>query len=252
MNTVKVRNIMIGEGLPKIVVPIVATNKEEIIKEAKVVISKPVDIIEWRMDWFENVFDFDALIDTLKTLREIVNDTPILATFRSTNEGGQKAIGFEKYIDLNTEILKSGLVDMIDVEISMGDEVVKRIIDEAHKEKVFVVSSKHDFDKTPSKQEIIDSLEKMQDLNADILKIAVMPKSYEDVFTLLNVTKEFSSVADKPIVTMSMSSLGVISRITGEAFGSCMTFGAASKTSAPGQMKVEDLKEILNLLHDAI
>lgn len=35
MNTVKVRNIEIGSGVPKICVPIVGVTKDEIIAEAK-------------------------------------------------------------------------------------------------------------------------------------------------------------------------------------------------------------------------
>ena len=35
MNTVKVRNVEIGSGVPKICVPIVGVTKDEIIAEAK-------------------------------------------------------------------------------------------------------------------------------------------------------------------------------------------------------------------------
>ena len=69
MNTVKVRNIEIGAGIPKICVPIVGVTKEEIITEAKTFDSIPVDVVEWRVDWFENVFEFDKVEDVLKELR---------------------------------------------------------------------------------------------------------------------------------------------------------------------------------------
>ena len=58
MNTIKVRNIEIGSGTPKIIVPIVGVTKQEIIDEAKTFDSIPVDVVEWRVDWFEGVFDF--------------------------------------------------------------------------------------------------------------------------------------------------------------------------------------------------
>ena len=44
----------------------------------------------------------------------------------------------------------------------------------------------------------------------------------------------------------------VISRLCGEVFGSSMTFGAAKKASAPGQMGVNDLNTVLGLLHNAM
>ena len=55
--------------------------------------------------------------------------------------------------------------------------------------------------------------------------------------------------ANRPIITMSMAATGVISRLAGEVFGSCLTFGAAKKASAPGQMGVNDLKTVLETLH---
>lgn len=54
MNTVKVRDIEIGAGAPKIIVPIVGVTKD-IIDEAKTFDSIPVDVVEWRVDWFEHV-----------------------------------------------------------------------------------------------------------------------------------------------------------------------------------------------------
>ncbi len=70
MNPVIVRNIKIGEGVPKICVPIVGVTKEEIINEAKTFETIPVDVVEWRVDWFEHVFEFDKVEEVLKELRE--------------------------------------------------------------------------------------------------------------------------------------------------------------------------------------
>ena len=51
---------------------------------------------------------------------------------------------------------------------------------------------------------------------------------------------------------MSMAGTGVISRLCGEVFGSALTFGAAKKASAPGQMGVRDLETVLGLLHKSL
>ena len=64
--------------------------------------------------------------------------------------------------------------------------------------------------------------------------------------------KMVTDYADRPIITMSMAGTGVISRLCGEVFGSSMTFGAAKKASAPGQMGVEDLSTVLGLLHKSM
>lgn len=253
MKTVKVRNTVIGEGMPKICVPIVGVTRDAILEEAKAITKLPADVVEWRIDWFEDVFDFGKLEDVLKALREVLGDMPILMTFRTSKEGGEKAIEDDVYADINIKAAQTGLVDMVDVEVFTGDEIVKKIIDGAHAAGVKVVASNHDFGKTPDKDDIVGRLRKMQDLGADIPKIAVMPNSKRDVLTLLAATEEMATeYADRPIITMSMAGTGVISRLAGEVFGSALTFGAAAKASAPGQMGVEDLKTVLTKLHNAL
>ena len=253
MNTIKVRDIEIGAGAPKIIVPIVGVTKEDILNEAKTFDSIPVDVVEWRVDWFEHVFEFDKVEDVLKELRTVLGNIPLLLTFRTKKEGGEKAIDTKDYKELNLRAAKTGYVDFIDVEIFTGDDVVREIIDGAHAAGVRVIASNHDVFKTPAKSDIIYRLRKMQDMGADIPKIAVMPQSKRDVLTLLCATEEMvTDYADRPIITMSMAGTGVISRLCGEVFGSSMTFGAAKKASAPGQMGVNDLNTVLDLLHCAM
>ena len=235
MNTVKIRDIEIGAGSPKIIVPIVGVTKTDIIEEAKTFDSIPVDVVEWRVDWFEGVFDCEQVEETLKDLRAALGNTPILMTFRTSKEGGEKAIEPEAYAELNIKAAQTGYVDMIDVEIFTGDEIVKKIIDGAHAAGVKVVASNHDFFKTPAKADIIYRLRKMQDMNADIPKIAVMPQNKTDVLTLRAATEEMTTkYADRPIITMSMAGTGVISRLCGEVFWLLHDFWCCKKSIRTG------------------
>ena len=253
MNRVQVKNVTIGEGLPKIIVPIVGQTKDEIIAAAKSFANVELDIVEWRVDWFEGVFDFDQVKDVAQALRDVLQDTPILFTFRTAKEGGEKAIEPEAYVELNQNIAKTGLVDLVDVEAFTGDDYVAQIIEVAHQNNVKVVASNHDFDKTPDQADIVSRLRKMQEQGADIPKIAVMPNNKKDVLTLLAATEEMATnYADRPIITMSMAGTGLISRLCGEVFGSAATFGAVGKVSAPGQMNAEDLNMILTLIHKSL
>lgn len=250
---VEVRGVRIGEGIPKICVPIVGTTRDEILAAAKSFESVKKDVVEWRADWFEGVFDFAQVEAVLKELRRVLGNTPVLFTFRTANEGGEKAIEPAAYAELNKRAAATGLIELVDVEAFTGDEVVRDIIESAHESGVVVVASNHDFEKTPEKDEIVRRLRKMQELDADIPKIAVMPQSRKDVLTLLSATEEMASeYADRPIITMSMSATGLISRLCGECFGSALTFGAVGKASAPGQMNASDLSEILNLIHTSL
>ena len=253
MNTVKVRNVEIGVGIPKICVPIVGVTREEILAAAENIKSTKADVVEWRVDWYEDIFDFAKTEATMQALREVLGEMPILFTFRTSKEGGEKAIETETYVELNQNAAKTGLIDLVDVEAFTGDEAVKAVVETAHANGVKVIASNHDFHKTPAKEEIVSRLRKMQELGADIPKIAVMPQNKKDVLTLLAATEEMASeYADRPIITMSMSGTGVISRLCGEVFGSALTFGAVGKVSAPGQMGIEDLTTVLGLLHKSL
>lgn len=253
MNTVKVRNIEIGAGIPKICVPIVGVTREEILAAAENIKSTKADVVEWRVDWYEDIFDFTKTEATMQALREVLGEMPILFTFRTSKEGGEKAIETKAYVELNQNAAKTGLVDLVDVEAFTGDDVVKAVVETAHANGVKVIASNHDFHKTPAKEEIVSRLRKMQDLGADIPKIAVMPQNKKDVLTLLAATEEMArEYADRPIITMSMSGTGVISRLCGEVFGSALTFGAVGKVSAPGQMGIGDLTTVLGLLHKSL
>lgn len=253
MNKVKVKNVIIGEGIPKICVPIVASTKGEIIAEALSFKNINADIAEWRVDFFQDAFDNEKVKAVLEELVPALNNIPLLFTFRTSKEGGEKEIDINKYVEINKAAAATGLVNIIDVEAFSGDEIVKEVIEYAHAREVKVIASNHDFEKTPSKEEIICRLRKMQDLGADIPKIAVMPKSKLDVLELLEATVIMSEkYADRPIITMSMSGIGAVSRLTGEVFGAAMTFGAANKASAPGQIEVEALDYVLKVLHNSI
>ncbi|MCD7867379.1 MAG: type I 3-dehydroquinate dehydratase [Clostridiales bacterium] len=247
---IEVRGIKIGENPPKICVPIVGRTKEEILAAAVSIQSAAPDIVEWRADWYEDVSDFSRVSEVLTELRTLLPDMPLLFTFRTRAEGGEKSIPLEAYAKLTRQAAASSLVDLVDVEASAGDETVRDLIRKAHSCDVKVIVSSHDFQKTPGRKELIGRLVHMQNLGADIPKIAVMPHSRKDVLTLLDATREmWEEHADRPIITMSMGAYGRISRVCGEFSGSALTFGAVGKASAPGQMNAADLRTVLKLLH---
>lgn len=250
-NIVEVRGLRLGEGIPKICVSIIGKNNEEIISEAEGLKGLKLDLVEWRVDHYKYVEDLNKVKEILTILRKILKDLPLIFTFRSLKEGGYKEINIDYYTNLNKEIVKSGNVDLIDIELFTGDEAITDIVEFAHNNGVKVIISNHDFDKTPDKEEIINRLYKMQELNADLPKIAVMPKTTSDLLILLCAADEMiNKHAKTPIITISMSGLGVISRIAGEIFGSAITFGASKAVSAPGQIEVNELYKALNIIHE--
>lgn len=250
---VEVRGIQFGEGKPKICVPLIGKNNVELMEEAKALKELKLDVVEWRIDHHQDVEDISKMEEALKELRDELGNTPLLVTFRSKKEGGEREVSVAYYAELNKAMAATGMADIIDVELFTGDEIVKEIVDFAHSKDVKVVMSNHDFFKTPAKEEIVSRLCKMQEMNADLPKIAVMPQTTEDVLTLLSATNEMvTKHADRPIITMSMAGMGVVSRLAGEAFGSALTFGAAKAASAPGQVPVEKLAQVLEIMHESL
>ena len=250
MKTVYIKDLAIGEGRPKICVPICGKTKEAILEEATKILSLPADLVEWRVDWYDDIFDSECLVDVLDSLRNVLGDMPLLFTFRSIQEGGEKPITPEKYLNLAQIVCESKKADAFDVELYMDPQVNSMIVDLVHANGMVVIASNHDFIKTPEKDELTRRMILMDEMGADILKIAVMPKSATDVLELLLATEEMGRLySDKPVITMSMGSMGLISRLAGEAFGSALTFGAGEKASAPGQIPAKQLKEVLEVIH---
>lgn len=249
MEPVVVRGLSIGTGRPKIIVPILGPSRAALLAEAEQLKALPVDLVEWRLDWYDRVFDTADLLETAALLRAGLGALPLLATFRTAKEGGQRPIPAEDYAALIRTLAASGLVDLIDIEAFTGDALVRELASFCREKGVKVVLSNHDFQKTPPKEELVARLRKMEALGADLPKIAVMPQSPEDVLNLLSATWEASSkYVRHPIITMSMGGLGTVSRLAGETFGSALTFGCAAQASAPGQVEVGKLAQALELL----
>jgi 3-dehydroquinate dehydratase-1 len=249
MTTVKVRNIVLGEGLPKIAVPNVGVTEEEILASAKEIAAAKPDIMEWRIDYYEaGIKDNEKLIATAKALRDVVGELPILVTFRTKNEGGVLELGEDEYLDLVATVVTNRLGDAVDIELFHDEERVKDLVKQAHNYNVVVIMSNHNFEKVPAKDVIEFRLKKMADLGADVPKLACMPHSADDVLTLLSATNDARKALSTPIITMAMDDLGKVSRIAGQVFGSCLSFGAVGKTSAPGQLSIEDLRNAENYL----
>jgi len=230
----------------KTIVPITAKTKEQAIAQAKVIAANAdADLAEFRIDLLSFASDSKQVIALGHELKQILGAKPMIATIRTHNEGGQLTISDADYGKTYQAYLQQPFMDMLDVEMFRDQQVVKNTVKLAHEKKVLIVMSNHDFQKTPAEAEIIKRLLKQDELGADILKIAVMPQSKQDVFTLMNATLKVSQQSKKPLLTMSMGKLGTISRIATANMGGSFSFGMIGEASAPGQIDVTQLKQFL-------
>lgn len=242
--TLLVRQLTLGDGQPKIIVPIVGKTEEEILLSAQKTAAHPlVDLIEWRADHYDAALDANAVCEMLLKLRAILKEKPLLFTFRTKREGGEKAIRDAAYLALCEAAAASGAADLIDVE--MFSPQAEACVARVHAHQVPVVGSWHDFAQTPGEKDLIARFQKMQDMGADVLKIAVMPNCLEDVTHLISAAKAVHETARRPLCAISMGDMGCITRTHCAHFGGCMTFGALGAASAPGQISVEALHDAL-------
>jgi 3-dehydroquinate dehydratase I len=254
MRVVRVKNVAIGEGRPKILVPITSNNAADAVATAeRLGRLDALDVIEFRVDFLDIALDRSALASVTRAVAEAAPSKPVLVTFRTKAEGGATPVGDGAYADLYSAVLAEGMADLIDVELMRDEAVVRLLVAEAHRAGVPVVMSNHDFHATAPAEELVSRMQRMQALDADILKIATMPQDPGDVLKLLTATWVMSSQhADRPLITMSMAGRGVISRLTGELFGSAATFGMVGQASAPGQLALDELRGALELIGRAL
>lgn len=229
---------------PAVCAPLVAREPGELAAEARAVAAPAPDLLEWRVDFFSAIADTQAVLAAARELRAAAN-LPILFTRRSSMEGGQPiALDEAQVLALYAQVAASGCVDLLDFEMDR---------DRAHVDAVIalglpVVLSFHDFDATPSRMDLVARFRKAAQLGGAVAKVAVMPRSMQDVVTVLDATWQASQELAIPVVSMAMGPLGAVTRMCGGAFGSAMTFAVGQSASAPGQMPIADVKAAIAML----
>ena len=185
-------------------------------------------------------------------MKHIIKESILVYTFRSKNQGGCKALSTADIYDIHQVAAESHVVDFIDLEM-FETRKPEREIRKLQEMGTHVIASHHDFDETPEKTVIRMLLEQINESGADIVKLALMPQCMQDVWNLLEETERFhTKYPNRPVITMSMGALGGISRVAGEFDGSCVSFGAGKTASAPGQLEMGKLTEVLDILHESL
>lgn len=256
---VRVRGIELGAGVPEIIVPLTGADERSVLAQAERARTAPARIIEWRADLLAPSAPAaehrERVLGTLPALREaLAPEQALLLTVRTAAEGGGRALTDEEL----SALLRAGialrgadgsaLVDMVDVESARAPEAVGAVIGAAHEAGVAAVGSFHDFAATPPREEILATLRAQRALGADVAKIAVTPRTADDVLVLLAASLEAARDGAGPHLAISMGSLGAVSRVAAEVFGSCATFATVGEASAPGQLGADEVSRMLAAL----
>ncbi|HEX3014229.1 MAG TPA: type I 3-dehydroquinate dehydratase [Methanobacterium sp.] len=215
---------------PMICAPIIEKKSEFVPQSAEKAIDFGADILELRIDALEDP-DPDEVQQLIKDI-----DYPTIATNRIQSEGGF----FNGSEEERTSILikAAKYADIIDIELQTDE----KMRDEVIKASKSTIISYHDFQKTPSFEELLDIVKKEKEIG-NIAKFAVMPNDYKDTLTVLNVLSEVQNT-----IGIAMGDLGKYTRIVAPIFGSPITFASIDRESAPGQLDINTTKDILRKL----
>ncbi len=251
MSFVEIKGKKIGEGSPKICVPVMGRTEEEILRQIHMINApknnQHIDMVEIRADYFHGLGSPDEVKRLMTAVQRELSEKIVLFTIRSEKEGGQRLPSEITDIDgVNRLVISNKLADIVDVELSDGNPSKRELVELAHKNAVKIIMSYHNFDVTPEQEFMTEKLEVIRNMDADIVKVAVMPENIHDVCRLMETAIYTKEKLDVPLVAISMGALGAITRILGALYGSDITFGTLEQASAPGQIPVPDLKRMMD------
>lgn len=191
------------------------------------------DLLELRIDLLD--------VDARKTLQELKKlGLPVIITNRMKQEGGAWKGSEAERIQKLLSLLP--LADAVDIELCAEDR--DAVVKKAKSMGKTVIISTHDFQRTPSYEIMMGVIREAFEAGADIAKLAVMPHSFEDVLRLLEVTLH----SKYAVCTIAMGDFGRHSRVIAPVYGSVMTYGYVDTPTAPGQLRVDELKDMLKIL----
>ena len=143
--SLRIKGVTFGNGTPRICVPITGKSKAEIIRQSRMTAESHPDLVEWRSDFYEDVLEGDSAMQMLKILSDIFPEIPLIFTFRSAGEGGNKEISNKAYKELCTAAAEQDHADLIDLEVYREGLDACDLISRIHHLNGKVVASNHNF-----------------------------------------------------------------------------------------------------------
>jgi 3-dehydroquinate dehydratase-1 len=220
---------------PRIAVPFRDGTPQERIAEAR---RLGMDIAELRIDLFSS-----RSADAVSAEIGRFQDVPILATIRSAAEGGDWNGDDDERLALYKAVLPQ--VAAVDVELS-SSTIAHAVVKAAHELERCAIVSFHDFERTPSAAELDDLANRVHNAGADIVKVAALCRTPEDLLTLAEFTLRHR---EKGLVTIGMGDVGLLSRVFFPALGSLLTFASFGEGTAAGQIPLEETATYLRCFY---
>lgn len=167
---------------------------------------------------------------------------PVLLTARHAAEGGLRAWTEEERLRVALQLLP--MAAAVDWEVAMLPHATE-LVQAAKAAGVTLIASNHDFEKTPTLEQLLEREAAARAAGADIVKFAFRLHTAEDMMVGVELLRR----ATGPLAVMGMGALGPVSRLLYAQHGSCLVYGYLGDTpTAPGQWGAEQFRRALQQL----
>lgn len=192
----------------------------------------PCDLVELRLDGFPDFEDWLRIGERLER-----SGTPVFATVRLQNEGGQWTGG-----DMDRwKLLEPAIRHLSGVDVELRSELAQAVSVLCKQLGKLGVFSFHDFEGTPPPEELEAILGSAERLGS-VGKIAATAKTEKDVEQLRALLHRKWSV---PVCIIGMGPIARETRLKFPQEGSCFTYGYLDTPGAPGQYSAAELMKYL-------
>ncbi len=171
-------------------------------------------------------------------------DLPQIATNRRKDQGGYSRLSESDRVAVILDAVEVGF-EYADLELNTPelDELGSRVKALGGS----LVISHHDFEGTPSAEELRETMSRMVERGADVCKIIGTAQSPRDNLTYLGL---FGSSREGGLVCFGMGLDGILSRVLSPLVGGEFTYASSHEGggSAPGQLTLAEMREIYTLM----
>lgn len=234
-----VKPLLLGGEGAVVAVPIVAETLREAKNQWEVALAAGADLVEWRLDALEPQID-PSQVDEVATWGREAFGVPVLATIRTEAEGGNYRGSNEQYVSQVQRV--ASWADLVDVEVER-DGVAELIT--SLSPNVPVVASFHEFERPAQPGHVERILARMVRSGAAVAKVAWMVRDERDLKIVSGAALWARESLPVPAVVIGMGEVGRSTRLGKFARASAFTFAVASKSSAPGQPTIEEIRSSL-------
>jgi len=230
----------------KLTTSVIAPTVDRAVVDIADAVEKGADIVELRVD-FLKAATRAGRAEVKTSIEALLKACPVpaIVTYRPTWEGGQhdgeedeRLAGLWAAVELGAAYVDC---EALAAERFFAAKPEGLSVD---KSKTRIILSSHNYDETPSAEELRRIHEKCVASGADIVKMASVCNDIEDVGRLEALLREKTKEIDT--IVLGMSEHGQVSRLLAAKFGSFLTFGAIRRgeESAPGQPLLEELRDL--------